>query len=174
VANAVFDGTDAVMLSGETARGRHPVETVRVMDRIVRAAEGEAMWPEAGPRPERDSIAEAVCAAAASASAATQASVLAVLTESGATARLVSKQRPSATIVAFTPHEPVLQRMALLWGVEPRLLERITDPDRQLGEVERRLKEEKLIGPGSRMVLLAGTVAGRPGGTNSLKLHEVT
>lgn len=173
VANAVFDGTDAVMLSGETARGRHPVETVRVMDRIVRAAEGEAAWREPGPRPERDSIAEAICAAAASASAATQASVLAVLTESGATARLVSKQRPSAPIVAFTPHEPVLRRMALLWGVEPRLLERIIDPDGQLEEVERRLKDEKLIRAGSRMVLLAGTVAGRPGGTNSLKLHEV-
>ncbi len=174
VANAVFDGTDAVMLSGETARGRHPVETVRVMDRIVRAAEGEGSWREPVRRPERDSIAEAVCAAAASASAATQAAVLAVLTESGATARLVSKQRPAAPIVAFTPHEPVRRRMALLWGVEPRLLERITDPDRQLAEVERRLKDEKLVGPGDRIVLLAGTVAGRPGGTNSLKLHEVT
>lgn len=176
VANAVFDGTDAVMLSGETARGRHPVEAVRVMDRIVRAAESE-------PRPatlssearlSSGSIAEAMCAAAASAAAVTQASVLAVLTESGTTARLLMKQRPAAPIVAFTPHERVRRRMALYYGVEPRLLERIGEADGQLAHVERVLKQEGWAKAGERIVLLSGTVAGRPGGTNVMKLHEIS
>jgi pyruvate kinase len=145
VANAVCDGTDAVMLSGETARGRFPVETVRVMDRIVRAAEAEPANSAApsGRAAPGVSIPEAMCAAAASASAATEASVLAVLTESGTTALLLSKQRPIAPIVAFTPHEPVRRRMALFWGVAPRLMDRVDDPDGQIDEVERRLKEEK-------------------------------
>lgn len=175
VANAVFDGTDAVMLSGETARGQYPVETVRVMDRIIRAAESERLRPASlqNSSSENDSIAEAMCAAAASASSTTHAAVLAVLTESGTTARLLSKQRPDAPIVAFTPHETVRRRMALLWGVEPSLMERIQDSDGQVAEVERRLKADKLIDAGSRVVLLAGTVVGRPGGTNVMKLHEV-
>ncbi|ALA60978.1 Pyruvate kinase [Nitrospira moscoviensis] len=175
VANAVFDGTDAVMLSGETASGRFPVEAVRVMDRIVRAAEAEPTVqasPPARPSPQ-GSIAEAMCAAAASASATTEAAVLAVLTESGTTARLLSKQRPGAPIVAFTPHEGIRRRMALFWGVEPLVMARVDDSDRQLVEVERSLKTNRLVKTGDRMVLLAGTVAGRPGGTNVMKLHEV-
>jgi pyruvate kinase len=175
VANAVFDGTDAVMLSGETARGRFPVETVVVMDRIVRAAEAE---PTAVSRyaqadsPDR-SVPEALCAAAAAAAAATCASVVAVLSESGHTARLLSKQRPAAPIVAFTPRPAVQRRMALLWGVTPGLMERVDDADRQVMQVEQRLTDMKLIEPGSRFVLLAGTVTGRPGGTNMMKVHDV-
>lgn len=175
VANAVFDGTDAVMLSGETASGRYPVEAVRVMDRMVRAAESEPRYRVAtGEPPLRYmSIPDAMCTAAASASAALKGSVLAVLSESGTTARLVSKQRPEAPIVAFTPHQAVRRRMALLWGVDPRLMPLIDNADAQVAEVEQRLKEDKLLQAGSRLVLLSGTVVGRPGGTNVMKLHEV-
>ncbi len=176
VANAVFGHTDAVMLSGETARGQFPIETVQVMDRIVRAAEAE-QDQAAYRRTDREhvpSVSEAMCEAAATAAATTKATVLAVLTESGTTARLLSKQRPSAPIVAFTPHEPVRRRMALLWGVEPRLMAHIHDSDSQVVEVEQRLKTDRLVTAGDRIVLLAGTVAGRPGGTNVMKLHEVT
>lgn len=176
VANAVFDGTDAVMLSGETASGRHPIEAVRVMDRIIRAAESEpryqAVKSECPGRPM--SIPDAMCTAAASASAALQASVLAVFSESGTTARLVSKHRPYAPIVAFTPHEAARRRMALFWGVDPYLMAPIANADEQVVEVERRLRDDKFIRAGSRVVLLSGTVGGRPGGTNVMKLHEVT
>ncbi len=175
VANAIFDGTDGVMLSGETASGRYPIETVRVMDRIIRAAESEPRYRVVtGAHPAQHmSIPDAMCTAAASASAALNASVLAVLSESGTTARLVSKRRPEAPIVAFTPHPPIRRRMALLWGVDPRLMAPIDNADAQVAEVERCLKEHKLLQAGNRLVLLSGTVIGRPGGTNVMKLHHV-
>lgn len=178
VANAIFDGTDAVMLSAETARGKYPVESVQVMDRIVRVAEGENVFPTVRPGERlagRDdhSIPEAMCAAAASASAATQAAAIATFSESGTTARLLSKQRPTAPIVAFTPHDLVRQRMALYWGVLPRLLARIQDPDDRVRAVEHRLVEETLVGMGDCVVLLSGTVAGQLGGTNTMKLHRI-
>jgi len=178
VANAIFDGTDAVMLSSETARGQYPVESVQVMDRIVRVAEGESVPLNVGPVErstgrEHCSIPEAMCAAAASAAAATQASAIATFSESGTTARLLSKQRPVAPIVAFTPHDPVRRRMALYWGVLPRLLARVQDPDDRVHAVEHRLVAETLAGTGDCVVLLSGTVTGQLGGTNAMKLHRI-
>ena len=178
VANAIFDGTDAVMLSAETARGKYPVEAVQVMDRIVRVAESEAVPLNASPldhsatREDR-SIPEAMCAAAASAATATAAAAIATFSESGTTARLLSKQRPAAPIVAFTPHDLVRHRMALYWGVVPRLLARIQDPDARVHAVAHRLVEETLVGTGDCVVLLSGTVAGQLGGTNTMKLHRI-
>ena len=178
VANAIFDGTDAVMLSAETARGKYPVEAVQVMDRIVRVAEGETVSLNVNPldhSAEREdrSIPEAMCAAAASAAAATEAAAIATFSESGTTARLLSKQRPTAPIVAFTPHDLVRHRMALYWGVLPRLLTRIQDSDARVHAVEHRLVEETLAETGDCVVLLSGTVAGQLGGTNTMKLHRI-
>ncbi len=175
VANAIFDGTDAVMLSGETAAGRYPVEAVRVMDRIIRAAESEPTYQALPVNQEtvHRSIPDALCRAAAEAAAALHASVLVVLSESGTTARLLSKLRPEAPIVGLTPHEAVRRRMALLWGVSPSVMSRIENTDAQVAAVERILKEQRLVQEGTRFILLSGTVAGRPGGTNVMKLHEV-
>lgn len=178
VANAIFDGTDAVMLSAETARGQYPVESTQVMDRIVRAAEDEALLLNVGPVEhsagrEHRSIPEAMCEAAASAAAETQAAAIAAFSESGRTAQLLSKQRPVAPIVAFTPHDPVRRRMALYWGVLPRLMGRVHDPDDRVNAVEHRLVEETLAGSGDCIVLLSGTVAGQLGGTNTMKLHRI-
>lgn len=174
VANAIFDGTDAVMLSGETARGRYPVETVQVMDRIVRAAEAERRLTGTAthPRGQTETIAEAMCSAAASAAETTGAVALAVMTESGTTARLLSKHQPAAPIIAFTPNETTRRRMALYWGVEPRVMQWL-NPDEQVTEIERRFTSERSGRSGDRIVLLAGTVAGRPGGTNVMKLHTI-
>ncbi len=176
VANAVFDGTDAVMLSAETAMGRYPVEAVRVMDRIVRAAE-EGIEPGAVRRPEAGrgevSFPEAICEAASSAAAATGASAIVAFSESGATARLISKQRPVAPIIAFTPFEPVRQRMALYWGVVPHTMPRIEQTDERVREVERRLQAEELATKGQRIVILSGTLTGQRGGTNLMKLHQI-
>ena len=93
-------------------------------------------------------------------------------TESGTTARLLSKQQPAAPIIAFTPNEPTRRRMALYWGVEPRVMQWL-NPDEQVTEIERRLKSEQGAVSGDRIVVLAGTVAGRPGGTNVMKLHAL-
>lgn len=151
------------------------METVAVMDRIIRAAEAErdtrsVPTPDGGPPA---TIAEALCHAAASAAAETQAAVLAVMTESGMTARLLSKHQPTVPIVAFTPHESVCRRMALYWGVVPRPMAWMADADAQLRELERRVTAEHFAVTGDRVVVLAGTVAGRPGGTNIMKLHVV-
>ena len=176
VANAVFDGTDAVMLSAETAIGAHPIETVQVMDRIIRAAE-EGAEPGARPRRQAEvgdrSFPEAICTAASSATKAITASAIVAFSERGMTARLISKQRPNAPIIAFTPFEPVRQRMALYWGVRPYTMQQIEQTDARVEEAERRLRAEGLVKSGEKIVILSGTRIGQPGGTNLIKLHEV-
>jgi pyruvate kinase len=176
VANAVFDGTDAVMLSAETAIGAHPIETVQVMDRIIRAAEAETAlgWkPKVETQSGETSITEAVCAAAASAVMSISASAIVAFSEQGRTARLISKQRPRAPIIAFTPFEPIRQRMALYWGVRPYAMRQIEQTDARVSEAEQRLKAEGLVTAGQRIVILSGTRVGHPGGTNLIKLQEV-
>jgi pyruvate kinase len=176
VANAVFDGTDAVMLSAETAIGHYPAETVQVMDRIIRAAEEGS---ERGMRHRRQvdagdvSLPEAICTAASSAAAAISAGAIVAFSELGTTARLISKQRPAAPIIAFTPFEPVRRQMALYWGVRPHTMRQIAQTDERIDEAERRLKEAGLAKTGERIVILSGTRIGQPGGTNLIKLQEV-
>ena len=176
VANAVFDGTDAVMLSAETAIGAHPVETVQVMDRIIRAAE-EGCEPGVVPKRQSDfgdmTLPEAICTAASSAASATKATAIVAFSELGLTARLISKQRPAAPIIAFTPFEPVRRQMALFWGVQPHTMQEIAQTDERVDEAERRLKTEGLVKSGERIVILSGTSIGKPGGTNLIKLQEV-
>ena len=176
VANAVFDGTDAVMLSAETAVGHYPVEVVQVMDRIVRAAEvetGPAFVRRASPDNRRLTFEEAICLSASSAAAATGATAIVAFSERGTTARLVSKQRPAAPIIGFTPFEPVRRQMALYWGVMPHTMPQISTTDERVNEAERRLKAYGLATAGQRIVILSGTRVGQPGGTNLMKLHEV-
>mgnify|MGYP000614964608 FL=1 len=177
VANAVFDGTDAVMLSAETAVGHYPVEVVQVMDRIVRAAEvetGPGFVRRASPDNRRLTFEEAICLSASSAAAATGAHAIVAFSERGTTARLVSKQRPAAPIIGFTPFEPIRRRMALYWGVMPHTMPQIPATDERVSEAERRLKTEGLATSGQRIVILSGTRIGQPGGTNLMKLHEVS
>ena len=176
VANAVFDGTDAVMLSAETAVGSYPVESVQVMDRIIRVAEGEV---EPGVMLKRQtdlenlSFPEAICTAAAFAAKSITASAIVAFSERGTTARLISKQRPSAPIIAFTPFEPVRRQMTLYWGVLPYTMPQIEQTDARVEEAERRSKSEGLVKTGEKIVILSGTRVGQPGGTNLIKLHEV-
>ena len=176
VANAVLDGTDAVMLSAETAIGLHPVETVRVMDRIVRAAEegtrSRYMRSSDAPKGE-GSFPEAICQSAYSAASAIGANVIVAFSELGATARLLSKQRPDASIISLTPFEAIRQRMALYWGVIPHTMRQIAQTDERIEEVERRLKTEGLATTGQRIVILSGTRIGQPGETNLMKLHKI-
>lgn len=176
VANAVFDSSDALMLSAETAIGAHPIETVQVMDRIIRAAEQEAE-PNLILKRQTDlenlSFPEAICIAASSASKAVAARAIVAFSEGGATARLISKQRPSSLIIAFTPFEPVRQQMALYWGVRPYTMPQIEQTDARVEEAERRAKSEGLVKTGEKIVILSGTRVGQVGGTNLIKLHEV-
>jgi pyruvate kinase len=176
VANAVFDGSDALMLSAETAVGVHPIDTIQVMDRIIRAAE-EGTEPGIIPKRSTDlldaSFSEAICNAASSAARAVDAGAIVAFSERGATARLISKQRPPAPIIAFTPFETVRRQMALYWGVRPYTMPQIEQTDARVEEAERRLKQEGLAKTGWKIVILSGTRVGQPGGTNLIKLHEV-
>ena len=176
VANAVFDDTDAVMLSAETAIGEHPLEAVQVMDRIIRAAE-EGTEPGVVRKRQADlgelSFPEAICTAAASAAKAVSARAIVAFSELGSTARLISKQRPAAPIIAFTPFEAVRRKMALYWGVRPYTMPQLEQTDTRVGEAERRLRAEGLVKSGQKIVILSGTTVGQPGGTNLIKLHEV-
>ena len=93
--------------------------------------------------------------------------------ERGTTARLLSKQRPDASIISLTPFESVRKRMALYWGVIPHTMRQIAQTDERIDEAERRLKTEGLATTGQRIVILSGTRIGQPGETNLMKLHKV-
>ena len=174
VANAIFDGTDAVMLSAETASGKYPVEAVAIMDRIIREAES-SFTEHPRPRPMAginvaETISEAICHAAEE----LRMKVIAVFTESGSTARLVSKYRPRSPIVAFSANQEVRRRLSLLWGVLPRSIDQLRDIDTLSKIAERRLLEEKLALPGDVVGIVAGVPLGVPGTTNFMKFHTIT
>jgi pyruvate kinase len=170
VANAVLDGTSAVMLSGETAAGRYPVEAVRMMNRICRAVE-----PSLGPydghhhQGTAATLARAACEIAEDLGA----SAIAVPTQSGSTARLVSRYRPRRPVVAASPAQDVLQQLALDWAVVPIVIE---EPD-SLEDLWRRTVEATvssgLVGGGEHVVLTGGTGLNRRGTTDHILVHLV-
>ena len=176
VANAVFDGTDAVMLSAETSAGKYPIESVRVMDRIIRKAEGEGisrMDLGRSPNAEEPTVPDAICASAATAAKTIKAKAIVALTESGNTARLISHHRPAVPIMALTPSEHVRHKMALYWGVLPLVMKPIGDTDHRIQEAETLLMQQGLANSGDRLVILTGIQAHKPGGTNLMKVYEV-
>ncbi len=173
VANAIFDGSDAVMLSAETASGRYPLGAVQMMDRIIREAEGSI---REFPRPQRSAqldVAETACELICHASEELQMKVIAVFTESGSTARLVSQYRPRPPIIAFSPNQETRRRLSLLWGVLPRTITRVRDIDNLAALAEKRLLEERLVRRGDVVGIVAGTPLGTRGTTNFMKFHVV-
>jgi pyruvate kinase len=175
VANAVWDGADAVMLSGETATGKYPLLAVQMMDRIVRDAEAAgAAPPAAAAIPERPApVASVIAAAACRAAESSGAVAISCFTLSGTTARLLAHFRPSVPIVAFSPDQSIRRRLALYWGVEPRVMEPVKNADLMAELVSERLLEEKLVQPGDRVVLVHGSPLGVSGQTNSIRLHQI-
>jgi pyruvate kinase len=176
VANAVWDGADAVMLSGETASGRHPLQSVEMMDRIVREAEEHlppavaARVPEPGSEaPFNVVTAAAACRAAVEAGA----RAIACFTLGGTTARLLAHFRPPVPVVAFSTEQSIRRRIALYWGVVPKMMEPIRNPDVMCQEVSDRLVADGLAGPGDKVVLVYGSPLGVPGQTNSIRLHQI-
>jgi pyruvate kinase len=172
VANAVLDGSDALMLSGETARGIYPIQTVQMMDRIIREAESSVINFQ-HPFLRRWDIAETTAELVCHASEELQLKAIAVFTETGSTARLISKHRPRPPIVAFTPFAETRRRLALLWGVLPRSIARIRDIDGLAAVTEKRLMEEGFARRGDVVGIVAGTPLGSPGATNFIKLHVI-
>ena len=124
VANAIFDGSDAVMLSAETAMGRYPVEAVQMMDRIIREAEASMARVPSRRRRMATNIADATAELICHASEELEMKVIAVFTETGSSARLISKYRSPRPVIAFSPNQETRRRISLLWGVTPRRTQR--------------------------------------------------
>ncbi len=173
VANAIFDGSDAVMLSAETASGKYPVEAVSMMARIIEDAEGSD-W-ESPPRvpQEKLKVAETVAELVCHASHELHMKLIAVFTHSGFTARLVSCYRPAAPIIAFSPEADTRRRMALIWGVMPRHIPDTRKIDGLAAITEKRLLEERLVRKGDVIGIVAGTPMGIRGTTNFMKFHII-
>jgi pyruvate kinase len=176
VSSAVLAGTDAVMLSGETAIGDHPVRVIEIMDRICREVERGA---EHDSVPTIDFLRDEIPIPSATTRAAVEAAdslalrTIIAFTESGSTARLLSKYRPNARILAFTPEERTYRRMALYWGVEPRVFDRFDSTDDMLTMAERRLVDEWICEPGETVLMVAGIPPNQRNSTNFMKLHRV-
>jgi len=174
VANAIFDGSDAVMLSAETASGKYPVETVSMMARIIEEAEGSIReFPRPSSVQEKLKVAESVAELVCHASRELHMKLIAVFTHSGFTARLVSRYRPLVPIVAFSPVAETRHRMALIWGVMPRDISDVRKIDGLAAIAEKRLLEEKLVRKGDVIGIVAGTPMGVRGTTNFMKFHEI-
>lgn len=176
VANAILDGTDAVMLSAETASGDYPVEAVRTMARIAERTDDAVARREVTPRPVpeplhtvTDSISHATCTTAENLGAA----AVITATQSGYTARMVAKYRPRVPIIAATPVPPVARRLMLTWGVVPVLIHGKASTDEQINEAILECLRAGLVKPGDLVVLTAGAPVGVPGSTNLLKVHTV-
>jgi pyruvate kinase len=173
VANAVLDGADALMLSGETSVGRFPVAAVETMGRIIEAVERETLvdLPPGQPRPR--TMAGAICLAAARVGEAIGASFLLAFTETGSSARSLARYRSPIPLLAFTPSPRVRCQLALTWGVESFLVPTVTHTDEMVVQVDHALLDIDRCAVGDEVVIVAGAPPGLPGSTNALRVHRM-
>ncbi|MBI4010858.1 MAG: pyruvate kinase [Candidatus Rokubacteria bacterium] len=174
VANAILDGTDAVMLSAESATGAYPVEAVRTLDRIIRRTEA-AFPPSSMDRPRRGEVSfpQAISDAAAFSAQELKARAIVAFTQSGSTARLISQDRPPVPIIAFTPSERVRRRLTLDWGVVPRLISRLSTIDEMVAAIEGSLLADRSVRYNDILIIVSGAPLWVRGTVNLLKLHRV-
>ena len=176
VANAVIDGSDALMLSGETSVGRYPLEAVRTMARIIQFTERhiqEVLHPTHRPVKllEEDPVSFSVAEGAVKTAENLKASAIVALTKSGFTARIISKLRPSVPVIALTPDETTLRRLSLYWGVTPMLIEEIHDTRAVLERAVEVVRHSKVVSSRRPMVFVAGDPPGQ-GMTNLIKVIQ--
>jgi len=174
VANAVLDGADAVMLSGETSVGEHPGHVVRTMSRIIQHVEENGLERLAPLPPDAPgSTAKALTKGAVDVARAVSAASLIPFTETGSSARLIARWRTPAPILAFTPNPRVRSQLALVWGVETFLVPKVTHTDDMVVQVDRALLEIGRVTYGDRVVIVAGVPPGIPGTTNGMRVHLI-
>lgn len=171
VANAIFDGTDAVMLSGETASGQYPIQAVKMMDRIAKVAEASIDYGQLRKH-ETPNSAHAIAHAACDMAVDIGATVIAAFTKSGSTARLISQFRPPTPIIALTQHEHVYRQISLCWGVTPLMLTEVSDSESTLAMVENILVEKGFVAPGDNIIITGGLPIAARGQANFVK-HSV-
>ena len=178
VANAVFDGTSCVMLSGETASGKYPLEAVRTMaDTVLAAEQAINYWgrfqkmgfSKRAERPISDAISHSCCTTALD----LEAKAILVATQSGNSARVISRFRPGCTIAAFTTTERVRRQLAITWGVHPFLFGSVDSTDRLLSLCVECARQEEVVSAEDTVVITAGVPIGQSGTTNLIKAQVV-
>ncbi len=180
VANSIMDGTDAVMLSGETTVGKYPIEAIRVMKKIALKIEQSELYISKFYRyrlflsdlsnTSGVSVSEAVGLSAVELAEKIKAKLIVSFTISGGTARLVAKYRPNIPIIAFSPIINMAQKLSLVWGVTPLEIDDISSVDELLEAAKVQLKNRKLVQPGDKVVITAGVPVGWTGKTNMIKV----
>lgn len=174
VANAVLDGADALMLSGETSVGVNPPHVVATMSRIIEHVEDKALTRVSETLPDpAGSTARAVTRAAVGVGHEVNASYLIAFTETGSTARLISRHRSTIRLLAFTPNPEVRSWLALVWGVETFMAPKVHRTDDLVEQVDSSLQSIGRVAPGERLVIVAGVPPGVPGTTNGMRVHTV-
>ena len=173
VANAVLDGTDALMLSGETSVGKHPIVAVQTMARIVEKLEADALgWlPPLEGRPRTKG--GAITRAAAEVGELLGARFIVAFTQSGDSARRMARLRSPIPLLAFTPVQAVRSQLALVWGVETFLTPKVTHTDEMVRQVDHALLGEGRVREGDLVVIVAGSPPGTPGSTNAMRVHRI-
>lgn len=172
VANAVLDGTDAVMLSGETSVGKYPIGTVRTMSRIVRTTEDGPMSFDTLDHDPRTKPG-AVTAAAWQIADALDAKALCAFTQTGDTIRRLARLKPDIPIIGFTPIESVRNQMALSWGTKAYIVEYVDHTDAMFQQVDQAMQSNGLAEIGDTVVIVAGSPPGKPGSTNTVRVHQI-
>jgi len=183
VANAILDGTSAVMLSGETAAGEYPLRAVQIMKRIITHTESSLTYQrlvldqrlnqEDIEINRKKSTTEAVGVATRELAMEIKAAYIACFTHSGGSARLISKYRPAVPIIAYSPFPQTVQRLALSWGVTPIIIPQLGSLDELLDIAPKYLKTLGYIKTGDKIVITAGVPVGSPGRTNMIKVVEI-
>ena len=172
VANAILDGTDAIMLSGETAAGSYPIEAVQTMNRIAMSAEAVYLGNKRDRHPQIN-VAEAISYASYTIANDLQATAIVTPTQSGLTARMISKYRPKALIVAATPFATTARKLAIQWGVQPVITNQSEGTDQLLSTAVNTALSANYVKTGDVVVITAGVPVGKTGATNMIKVQIV-
>jgi len=176
VANAVYDGADAVMLSAETASGNYPVESVAIMDRIIRRVEQDSTYRlimDANHPPPQATAADAITLAARAVAETIAAACIVTYTSSGSTAQRASRERPAVPILCLTGRTQTARRMTLSWGVQCYFSHDVSTIDEMVGYAQESAKTAGIATSGERIVITAGMPFGTPGATNMLRVAWV-
>ncbi|HBC75984.1 MAG: pyruvate kinase [Candidatus Wallbacteria bacterium GWC2_49_35] len=177
IANAILDGTDAIMLSGETASGLYPVEAVKMMSAIAREVEPVIVSRDHELKTRvlnpLYGAADSLCYATGAAAAEIKAKLIVTYTESGSTALLVSKYRPRTPILAITMSEEIGRRVNLYWGVIPTVIEKAASTDRMMQLAEKAALDSGFASPGDYIIITGGVPVGQSGSTNLMKVHKI-
>jgi pyruvate kinase len=172
VANAVIDGADALMLSGETSVGDHPALVVKTMSTIIEYVEEQALWQVSQSEDNRTgSTARAITRAACEVAEEVDAKFIVTFSETGLTPRLVARHRSHIPLLCFSPNKPVRNYLGLVWGVLPYPGKKVHHTDELVEMVDQRILEMRLAAPGDRLVIIAGVPPGIPGTTNGMRVH---